>query len=93
MYQMLLPILLPILLSLKQAAIAAATPIVIGAAKKYLPGMMEKVPGYLMPVVAGVVGVASGSLTGLTDVAGGVVAGLAGTGIHQVKVQAGKDEP
>lgn len=77
---------------LLKMVVPLGTTLIIGGCRKYLPAVMGRIPGWLMPVIAALVGAMSGSATGLTDAAGGAVAGLAGTGVHQIKAQASKEE-
>lgn len=76
---------------MNQILITILTPIVIGLIRQYGPAAMEKVPGWMLPIVAAILGTAGGAVSGV-DLTSAAVAGLAGTGLHQVKKQFEKSD-
>lgn len=77
---------------LSKLIVPVLTTVILGGARKYLPAAMQRIPGWLMPILAAFVGAATGTATGATDPTLGVISGLAGTGLHQIKAQAKKEE-
>lgn len=70
--------------------ITVLTPLLISLAKRYLPDLMDRIPKFMIPLIAGLIGIISGSFAGV-DVVGAAQAGLAGTGIREVGHQIKKN--
>lgn len=62
------------------------TTFLIGMVKKFVPKAVERVPSWAIPIVAVAIGASTGTVIEADPVLGSI-AGLAGTGLHQIKTQ------
>lgn len=67
------------------------TTFLIGMIKKFMPKVVERIPSWALPIVAVAIGASTGTMIESDPVLGSI-AGLAGTGLHQIKAQFTKHE-